>query len=113
MEWAVVMNLTDEVQLTFVCIRWNLNVGFGLIRLRDDGLGGADLRLLPPMEAEAITIRIKGFRGVYINGEDIGRLVLTIVFSDTMWDSDGNRVIGYGYRGSFKGKRVNKFHLLR
>ena len=58
MEWAVVMNLTDEVQLTFVCIRWNLNVGFGLIRLRDDGLGCDDLRLLPPMERERIAIGV-------------------------------------------------------
>ena len=73
MEWAVVMNLTDEVQLPFVCIRWNLNVGFGLIRLRDDGLGGADFRLLPPVEHKPITIRIKGFRGVHTNREDIRR----------------------------------------
>ena len=58
MERAVVMNLTDEVQLPFVCIRWNLNVGFGLIRLRDDGLGGADLRLLPPMEEERIAYNV-------------------------------------------------------
>ena len=113
MEWAVVVNLTDEVQLTFVCISRTLNVVFGLIRLSDDDLGGADLRLLPPKETEPITIRIKGLRGIYTNGEDIGRLVLTIVFSDTMWDSDGNRVIGYGYRGPFKSKRVNEFHLLR
>ena len=58
MEWAVVMNLTDEVQLTFVCISWNLNVGFGLIRLRDDGLGGADLRLLPPVDRERIAYNV-------------------------------------------------------
>ena len=58
MEWAVVVNFTDKVQLTFVCISWNLNVGFGLIRLRDDGLGGADLRLLPPKEGERIAIGV-------------------------------------------------------
>ena len=58
MEWAVVMNLTDEVQLTFVCISWNLNVGFGLIRLGDDDLGGTDLRLLPPMERERIAYNV-------------------------------------------------------
>ncbi|MBR7030693.1 MAG: hypothetical protein IKI06_05585, partial [Prevotella sp.] len=40
-ERAVVVNLTDEVQFTFVCISRNLNVGFGLIRLSDDNLGSA------------------------------------------------------------------------
>ena len=58
MEWAVVMNLTDEVQLTFVCISWNLNVGFGLIRLSDDDLGGTNLRLLPPTEGERIAYNV-------------------------------------------------------
>ena len=57
-ERAVVVNLTDEVQLTFVCISRNLNVGFGLIRLSDDDLGGADLRLLPPMERERIAYNV-------------------------------------------------------
>ena len=105
-ERAVVVNLTDEVQFTFVCIGRNLNDGFGLIRLSDDDLGGADLRLLPPKETEPITIRVKGFRGVHTNGEDI-------ILSDTRRDGYGNRVIGYGYRGPFKSKRVNEFHLLR
>ena len=58
MERAVVVNFTDKVQLTFVCISRNLNVGFGLIRLSDDGLGGTDFWLLPPMEGERIAIGV-------------------------------------------------------
>ena len=86
-EGTVVVDFADEVDGIVLRVGGNADGDYRLVRLVERQLRRTNLRLLPPKEADGVTVRVEGFRGVESNGKEIA-------FLDTRRDGDGHRVIG-------------------
>ena len=86
-EGTVVVDFADEVDGIVLRVGGNADGGYCLIGLVNRDFRCTNLRLLPPKEADGVTVRVEGFRGVESNGKEIA-------FLDTRRDGDGHRVIG-------------------
>jgi len=67
-EGTVVVDFADEVDGVALCVCGNADGCYRLVGLVDCYLCFANLRLLPPKEAEGVAIRVEGFRGVEADG---------------------------------------------